>query len=156
MLICIALFIVLLLQTLDFSECVIEHIDRKAFGNLGNSIETISLKGNKLRSLQVWIKCCDLSCSQLQIVVFEITYSSWSFFPLTIAIVTKAKSCAMPCYRIITINLELWLRMQTHPLKSSPELHSAWEIQLAVTALSLNTCNLHRKSTYVLNYSVQI
>ena len=36
----------------------------------------ISLKGNKLRSLQVWIKCCDLSCSQLQIVVFEITYSS--------------------------------------------------------------------------------
>ena len=53
--ICIALFIVLLLQTLDFSECVIEHIDRKAFGNLGNSIETISLKGNKLRSLQVWI-----------------------------------------------------------------------------------------------------
>ena len=72
MLICIALFIVLLLQTLDFSECVIEHIDRKAFGNLGNSIETISLKGNKLRSLQVWIKCCDLSCSQLQIVVFEI------------------------------------------------------------------------------------
>ena len=55
MLICIALFIVLLLQTLDFSECVIEHIDRKAFGNLGNSIETISLKGNKLRSLQVRI-----------------------------------------------------------------------------------------------------
>ena len=54
MLICIALFIVFLLQTLDFSECVIEHIDRKAFGNLGNSIETISLKGNKLRSLQVF------------------------------------------------------------------------------------------------------
>lgn len=58
MLICIALFIVLLRQTLDFSECVIEHIDRKAFGNLGNSIETISLKGNKLRSLQVrTIRC---------------------------------------------------------------------------------------------------
>ena len=52
MFICIALFIVFL-QTLDFSECVIEHIDRKAFGNLGNSIETISLKGNQLRSLQV-------------------------------------------------------------------------------------------------------
>ena len=40
-------------QTLDFSDCVIEHIDRKAFGNLGNSIETILLKGNRLRSIQV-------------------------------------------------------------------------------------------------------
>ena len=32
---------------------MIEHIDRKAFGNLGNSIETILLKGNQLTSLQV-------------------------------------------------------------------------------------------------------
>ena len=55
MLICITLFIVFFLQTLDFSESVIEHIDRKAFRNLGNSIETISLKGNKLRSLQVFM-----------------------------------------------------------------------------------------------------
>ena len=72
MLICIALFIVLLLQTLDFSECVIEHIDRKAFGNLGNSIDTISLKGNKLRSLQVWINVVTSHSHSFRFVVFEI------------------------------------------------------------------------------------
>ena len=62
MLICIELFIVFFLQTLDFSESVIEHIDRKAFGNLGNSIEKISLQGNKLRSLQVFIDELRIQC----------------------------------------------------------------------------------------------
>ena len=41
------------LQTLDFSNCLISHIDRKAFSTLGNSVEAIVLKGNQLSSLQV-------------------------------------------------------------------------------------------------------
>ena len=40
-------------QTLDFSNCLISHIDRKAFSTLGNSVEAIVLKGNLLSSLQV-------------------------------------------------------------------------------------------------------
>ena len=40
------------LKTLDFSHCLLEQIDRTAFGNLGNSVEAIQLKGNQLHSLQ--------------------------------------------------------------------------------------------------------
>ena len=40
-------------QTLDFSHCLISHIDRKAFSSLSSSVEAIVLKGNRLCSLQV-------------------------------------------------------------------------------------------------------
>jgi len=60
------------LKTLDFSDCVIEHIDRKAFGNLGNSIETISLKGNRLTSLQE-----DIFLSTTNIKSLELHLNPW-------------------------------------------------------------------------------
>lgn len=40
------------LKTLDFSHCLISHIDRKAFSSLSSSVEAIVLKGNRLCSLQ--------------------------------------------------------------------------------------------------------
>jgi len=60
------------LKTLDFSHCLLEQIDRTAFGNLGNSVEAIQLKGNQLHSLQE-----DIFLTTTNIKSLELHHNPW-------------------------------------------------------------------------------
>ena len=55
------------LRTLDLSNCRISDIDHKALRNLGNSVETISLRANKLSTLreQVFMYLTNLKSLEL-------------------------------------------------------------------------------------------
>jgi len=60
------------LKSLDFSFCSLNRVDRTAFGNLGNSVEAISLKGNRLSSLQE-----DIFLSLTNIKSLELHLNPW-------------------------------------------------------------------------------
>ena len=55
------------IKTMYFSNCLIQHIDSTALANLADSVETISLKGNRLTSLSEEVFLSTTSLKSLQL-----------------------------------------------------------------------------------------